>query len=87
VSLFGDGSTLAIAGAYTLATALAESSADHDAAFRQYQAQHGTLVRPKQKSLSLIASILVPKTQLGIAVRDRALVILRAYAFLKGWAP
>ena len=87
VSLFGDGSTLAIAGAYTLATALAESSADHDAAFRQYQAQHGKLVRPKQKNLSLIASILVPKTQLGIAVRNRALGILRLYAAIKGWVP
>jgi len=87
VSLFGDGSTLAIAGAYTLATALAESSADHEAAFRQYQAQHSKLVGPKQKNLSLIASILVPKTQLGIAVRNRALGILRLYAAIKGWVP
>ena len=87
VSRFGDGSTLAITGAHTLATALAENSADHDAASRQYQAQHGKLVRPKQKNLSLIASILVPKTQLGIAVRDRALGILRLYAAIKGWVP
>jgi 2-polyprenyl-6-methoxyphenol hydroxylase-like FAD-dependent oxidoreductase len=87
VSLFGDGSTLAIAGAYTLATALAESPADHGKAFGQYQAQHGKLVAPKQKNLSLIASILVPRTQSGIALRNRALAILRVYAFLKGWAP
>ena len=86
MSLFGDGSTLAIAGAHTLATALAENSADHDAASRQYQAQHGKLVSPKQKNLSLI-SILVPKTQLGIAVRNRALGILRLYAATKGWVP
>ena len=44
VSLFGDGSTLAIAGAYALATALAENPADHAKAFRHYQAQHGKLV-------------------------------------------
>jgi hypothetical protein len=37
VSLFGNGSTLAIAGAYALAMALAESSTDHDEAFRRYQ--------------------------------------------------
>jgi 2-polyprenyl-6-methoxyphenol hydroxylase-like FAD-dependent oxidoreductase len=44
VSLFGDGSTLAMAGAYTLAEELSTSPADHRAAFQRYEAQHRTLV-------------------------------------------
>jgi hypothetical protein len=51
---------------------LAESPADHDRAFRQYQAQHGKLVAPKQKNVSLVASLLVPKTKVGISLRNRA---------------
>ena len=87
VSLFGDGSTLAIAGAYALATALAENPDDHAQAFRQYQTRHGKLVASKQNNLSLLASILVPRTALGISIRNRALGILRLYAALKRWAP
>jgi 2-polyprenyl-6-methoxyphenol hydroxylase-like FAD-dependent oxidoreductase len=83
VSLFGDGSTLAIAGAYALATALAESPTKHDEAFHQYQALHGKLVARKQKNLSLIASILVPRTQFGISLRNRAVGVLSAYAAAK----
>jgi 2-polyprenyl-6-methoxyphenol hydroxylase-like FAD-dependent oxidoreductase len=81
VSLFGDGSTLAIAGAYALAMALAESSMNHDQAFRQYQAQHGKLVAQKQRNLSLIASLLVPRTQLGISLRNKFVAaVAPAYA-------
>jgi 2-polyprenyl-6-methoxyphenol hydroxylase-like FAD-dependent oxidoreductase len=36
-SLFGDGSPLAIAGAYTLATALADHPIDHETAFARHQ--------------------------------------------------
>jgi 2-polyprenyl-6-methoxyphenol hydroxylase-like FAD-dependent oxidoreductase len=84
VSLFGDGSTLAIAGAYALAIALAESSTDHDEAFRRYQTQHGKLVAQKQKSVSLVASLLVPRTQLGISLRNRTMsIVAPAYAAAK----
>ena len=57
VSLFGDGSTLAIAGAYALASALAENPTDHEKAFQQYQAQHGKLVGPRERNLRLVASL------------------------------
>jgi hypothetical protein len=50
VSLFGDGSTLAIAGAYELAKALMESPADPQGTFSRYQAVHGKLVASKQKN-------------------------------------
>src|SRR5262249_16569937 len=68
VSLFGDGSTLAIAGAYELAQAITESPADLAAAFSRYQALHGKLVASKQKNLALMASRLVPRTSAGIGV-------------------
>jgi 2-polyprenyl-6-methoxyphenol hydroxylase-like FAD-dependent oxidoreductase len=71
VSLFGDGSTLAIAGAYELATALAETPADPQGAFGRYQAVHGKLVASKQKNLSRAASRIVPKTPLGIWLSTR----------------
>lgn len=46
VSLFGDGSSLAMAGAFTLAEELAASPSDHRLAYRRYEARHRTLVDP-----------------------------------------
>ena len=71
VSLFGDGSTLAIAGAYELAKALMESPADPQGAFSRYQAVHGKLVASKQKNLISTASRIVPKTSTGIWLSTR----------------
>jgi 2-polyprenyl-6-methoxyphenol hydroxylase-like FAD-dependent oxidoreductase len=71
VSLFGDGSTLAMAGAYQLATALTESPTDPRGAFRRYQAVHGKLVASKQKNLARVASRIVPKTETGIWLNTR----------------
>src|SRR5262249_59318977 len=52
VSLFGDGSTLAIAGAYTLAEAFGEH-ADSETALREYETRHRALVTARQKSMTL----------------------------------
>ncbi|MFB6616686.1 FAD-dependent monooxygenase [Streptomyces sp. NPDC056367] len=72
VSLFGDGSTLAMAGAYTLAAELAASPGDHAAAFRRYEQRHRTRVEPKQRGVERAAAMLVPATRAGIAGRDLA---------------
>jgi 2-polyprenyl-6-methoxyphenol hydroxylase-like FAD-dependent oxidoreductase len=48
VSLFGDGSTLAMAGAYTLAEELAATRTDPRPAFARYEAKHRRLVDPRQ---------------------------------------
>ncbi len=72
VSLFGDGSSLAMAGAFTLAESLAAEPADHVAAFRRYEASHRALVGPKQRGMRQVAALIVPKTRAGIAVRDLA---------------
>ncbi|WP_203978286.1 FAD-dependent monooxygenase [Planotetraspora silvatica] len=72
VSLFGDGSSLAMAGAHTLAKALAAQTADHTGAFRRYETEHRTLVDPKQRNIGRAAGLLIPKTRLGIAARNLA---------------
>lgn len=72
VSLFGEGSSLAMAGAATLAGALAASPGDHRAAFRRYEAAHRTLVAPKQRAVSQAAALIVPATHRGIVARNLA---------------
>jgi 2-polyprenyl-6-methoxyphenol hydroxylase-like FAD-dependent oxidoreductase len=71
VSLFGDGSTLAIAGAYELAKAVTENPADPALAFSRYQAVHGKLVASKQRNLAFMASRIVPRTSTGIWLSTR----------------
>src|SRR5262249_60300102 len=75
VSLCGDGSTLAIAGAYTLAEALGAHD-NYEAALQQYETRHRALVLPRQKSMALGASLLVPRTRLGLGARNLALRLL-----------
>ncbi|NUW33513.1 FAD-dependent monooxygenase [Nonomuraea sp. SMC257] len=72
VSLFGDGSTLAIAGAHTLAKELAATPGDHRSAFARYEAEHRTLVDPKQSHVQAAASMMVPATRAGIVTRNLA---------------
>ncbi len=72
VSLFGEGSSLAIAGAATLAEAIAASPDDHAAAFAAYEARHRLLVAPKQANAGLAASLLIPATKAGIVTRNLA---------------
>lgn len=76
VSLFGDGSSLAMAGAHTLATALAASLADHAAAFTAYEKSHRTHTDAKQRAAGLATAMLIPKTRLGIATRNAAARVL-----------
>ncbi len=70
LSLFGDGSSLAMAGAHTLAEALVSSPCDPARAFRRYEAEHRVRVAPKLRQFGLIASLLIPRTRLGLIARD-----------------
>lgn len=72
MSLFGDGSTLAMAGAFTLAGALAAGPGDPRAAFRRYETEHRRLVDPKQRGIGQAAALLVPATRRGIRMRNLA---------------
>ncbi|OXM50394.1 FAD-dependent oxidoreductase [Amycolatopsis alba] len=69
VSLLGEGSSLAIAGAHTLATALTAASS---AGFGRYEVEHRARVVPKQRAVKLAAAMLVPKTKVGLAARNLA---------------
>ncbi|GGS57094.1 oxidoreductase [Planobispora rosea] len=72
VSLFGDGSTLAMAGAFTLAGELAAAPDDPRTAFRRYEAAHRRLVDPKQRNIGRAAALMVPATRGGILTRNLA---------------
>lgn len=82
VSLFGDGSSLAMIGARTLAEALADH-ADPADAFAEYERRHRMLVMPKQKRVRTTASQLVPKTAAGLRVRNLALRGIQAYSGIR----
>jgi 2-polyprenyl-6-methoxyphenol hydroxylase-like FAD-dependent oxidoreductase len=80
-SLLGDGSSLAIAGAHTLATALGANPTDHTAAFRRYESAHRSLVDPRQRAFGLSATLLIPNSRLGLAARNLAARNLAARAW------
>ncbi|WP_432825034.1 FAD-dependent oxidoreductase [Dactylosporangium sp. CA-092794] len=68
VSLFGDGSSLAIAGGHTLATALAgHGIAD---GLRRYETEHRIRTDAKVRGAGRAAALVVPKTRLGLAARN-----------------
>jgi 2-polyprenyl-6-methoxyphenol hydroxylase-like FAD-dependent oxidoreductase len=70
VAIFGDGSTLAVAGAHTLAEALGANPHDHARAFREYETRHRRLVNPKQRQIKPLAAALIPRTGRGLAARN-----------------
>jgi 2-polyprenyl-6-methoxyphenol hydroxylase-like FAD-dependent oxidoreductase len=84
VSLFGDGSSLAMAGAFTVAEELAASPGDHRVAFGRYEASHRRLVDPRQRNIARAASLLVPATRPGILARNLA-TRLWPLAAATGW--
>lgn len=76
VSLFGGGSSLAIAGAATLAQALAEARGDHAAGFRAYEKHHRSRARSAQRGRFLAGALLVPASRTTLAARDAAVRLL-----------
>ncbi|MGX9792438.1 FAD-dependent oxidoreductase [Mycobacterium sp. MMS18-G62] len=73
VSLFGDGSSLAMIGAYTLANALA---GDIPAGLRAYEAQHRPQRAAKENSVTYATKLLIPATSAGIAIRNVAMRLM-----------
>lgn len=72
VSLFGEGSSTAIAGAATLGIAIGAHRHDPPAALRRYEDTHRRLVGPRQRGVGPTSHLLVPATAAGLAVRDAA---------------
>ncbi|MER7274322.1 FAD-dependent oxidoreductase [Dactylosporangium sp. NPDC000244] len=76
VSLFGDGSSLAMAGAHTLASALAAAGDDLAAGLRRYEAEHRARTDAKVRGAGRAAALVVPKTRLGLAARNAGARVL-----------
>ncbi|WP_433360293.1 FAD-dependent monooxygenase [Actinoplanes sp. CA-142083] len=72
VSLFGDGSSMAMAGAQTLAEALRDAGADAGTALKRYEAEHRRRTDAKGRAARFAAALVVPSTRPGIAFRNAA---------------
>ncbi len=73
VSLFGDGSSLAMTGAFTLAEALGD---DVQAGLRAYEAKHRPQRAAKENTVAYATRLLIPATSAGIAVRNVAMRVM-----------
>jgi 2-polyprenyl-6-methoxyphenol hydroxylase-like FAD-dependent oxidoreductase len=79
--LSGQGSTLAMVGAYILAGELKEANGEYQTAFPQYQSLFKPFIEEKQKVAQNFASSFVPKSSFGIWKRN-AVVNLMVLPFL-----
>ncbi len=71
--LAGQGSALAMTGAYILAGELAKADGQHDIAFANYEELLRGFVEKKQRGAERFASALAPKTQLGLFFRNQVI--------------
>jgi 2-polyprenyl-6-methoxyphenol hydroxylase-like FAD-dependent oxidoreductase len=73
VSLFGDGSSSAMEGAATLAASLSASPHDIPTSLARYESAHRAATRSRQRGVWIVSHLLIPRSRLGIDLRDRAL--------------
>jgi 2-polyprenyl-6-methoxyphenol hydroxylase-like FAD-dependent oxidoreductase len=69
--LAGQGSALAMVGAYILAGELAKAAGKHDIAFANYEKLLRGFVEKKQRGAAGFASAFAPKTRLGLFFRNQ----------------
>ncbi|SOD63008.1 2-polyprenyl-6-methoxyphenol hydroxylase [Streptomyces zhaozhouensis] len=69
-ALLGDGSSMAMAGAYALAEELAAHPGDHVRAFAAYESRLRREVGPRQRRVRLLSRLMVPRTRPGLAARN-----------------
>ena len=80
--LAGQGSALAMTGAYILAGELTKAAGQHDIAFANYEKLLRGFVEKKQRGAERFASAFAPKTRLGLFFRNQ---VIRAAA-IRGFA-
>lgn len=73
VSIFGEGSSSAIAGAATLARALTHSGEDVTSALRRYETEHRATSSRGQRAARIASHLLVPATRAGLTTRNLTL--------------
>ena len=74
--LTGQGTTLAMMGAYILAGELHVAPGDHRRAFARYEQAFRPVVRQEQRKAGANARILVPATPLGLWVQTHVFPLL-----------
>jgi 2-polyprenyl-6-methoxyphenol hydroxylase-like FAD-dependent oxidoreductase len=74
--LTGQGSTLAMMGAYILAGELKAAQGDHQRAFAQYEQAFRPVVRQEQKKVGATARFLVPATPWGLWMKTHLFPLL-----------
>lgn len=77
----GEGAGFALAAAYVLAGELHRHGGDTGAAIAQYQARLQAVVARKQKHAESLVASFVPRSALGVRVRDYATLLMRLPAF------
>jgi 2-polyprenyl-6-methoxyphenol hydroxylase-like FAD-dependent oxidoreductase len=76
VSLFGDGSSSAMEGAATLAASLSALPQDLTTALALYESTHRKVIRTRQRGVVIASHLLIPRSRLGITLRDRSLELV-----------
>lgn len=74
--LAGQGSAIAMAGAYILAGELYRAAGDHETAFLRYQERMDGFIRRKQRSALRFAGAFAPKSRFSLAVRNAIMNLL-----------
>ena len=83
--LAGQGSALAMAGAYILAGELHRANGDYQAAFARYEELFRTLIETKQNSALRYAGAFAPTSRIGLWLRNRIFNLLRI-GWIADWA-
>ena len=79
----GEGAGFALAQAYVLAGELHRHGDDTEAAIARYQARMHAVVARKQKHAESLVASFVPRTALGVRMRDYATLLMRLPVFPK----
>jgi 2-polyprenyl-6-methoxyphenol hydroxylase-like FAD-dependent oxidoreductase len=74
--LGGQGSALAMVGAYLLAGELKRASGDYGTAFARYQERLGALILSKQKAAVRLSSFFAPKSRFGMFLRNQVMKVM-----------
>jgi 2-polyprenyl-6-methoxyphenol hydroxylase-like FAD-dependent oxidoreductase len=75
--LAGQGSALAMVGAYILAGELHRANGDYGEAFKRYQNLFGPFVREKQKAALRFAGFFAPKSNFALFLRNQVMKLLK----------
>lgn len=73
VTLFGEGSSSAIAGAATLAESLTQDAHNIPAALVRYEEGHRPVSRRGQRAVPVVSHLLIPSSRAGISIRNQLL--------------